>query len=130
MDGEIELLPNFIWLTLGQLKYLMTLDNVVNMDSRTVISGIPFGSYSNPATEMISHLAQSNKDSTVRKSIMKSLRNVGRRRLPVSIEHLSQLSHIKAVHDLWTKEISLFDLNEWQITADAIERHRTKSTSK
>lgn len=41
---EIEDIPdNFIWLTLAQIKQLMTYDNLVNMDTRTVISGIPFG---------------------------------------------------------------------------------------
>lgn len=41
VDEEIELLDNFIWLTLGQVKELMKIDNIVNMDTRTVISGIP-----------------------------------------------------------------------------------------
>lgn len=42
-----DMLPesNFIWITLGQLKRLMADDNLVNMDTRTVIAGIPFGGY-------------------------------------------------------------------------------------
>ncbi|MGD9612215.1 MAG: NDP-hexose 2,3-dehydratase family protein [Kiritimatiellia bacterium] len=35
--------PDFAWLTLGQIKHLMAADNLVNMDLRTVVSGIPFG---------------------------------------------------------------------------------------
>ncbi len=35
--------PDFVWLTLGQIKHLMAEDNLVNMDLRTVVSGIPFG---------------------------------------------------------------------------------------
>lgn len=42
VDGYIEILPNFHWMTLGQLKSLMSIDNLVNMDTRTVLSGIPF----------------------------------------------------------------------------------------
>ena len=42
IDQEIELLPNFRWITLGQIKQLMEIDNLVNMDTRTVISCIPF----------------------------------------------------------------------------------------
>ena len=34
---------NFIWLTIGDLKSLMNFDNIVNMDTRTVISGIDYG---------------------------------------------------------------------------------------
>lgn len=41
VDEEIEVLENFIWLTLGQVKELMKIDNIVNMDTRTVVSGIP-----------------------------------------------------------------------------------------
>ncbi|WP_435804291.1 NDP-hexose 2,3-dehydratase family protein [Streptomyces avermitilis] len=40
--GEVELLPDFCWLTLGQLHELMRRDNVVNMDARTVLSCVPF----------------------------------------------------------------------------------------
>jgi len=38
---EVPLADNFCWLTLGQIKELMRHDNVVNMDTRTVISGLP-----------------------------------------------------------------------------------------
>lgn len=41
--GEVELLDDFCWLTLGQIGELLLQDNVVNMDSRTVLSCIPFG---------------------------------------------------------------------------------------
>ena len=39
---EVELLPNFRWMTLGQIKALMKYENLVNMDTRTVLSCIPF----------------------------------------------------------------------------------------
>jgi oxidase EvaA len=41
-DDDIEENERFKWLTLGQLKKLMRIDNLVNMDSRTVLSCIPF----------------------------------------------------------------------------------------
>lgn len=41
IDEDIEILPNFKWMTLGQIKKLMDVDNLVNMDTRTVLSGIP-----------------------------------------------------------------------------------------
>lgn len=37
---------DFIWLTIGQIKKLMRYDNIVNMDTRTVLSAISYGSYS------------------------------------------------------------------------------------
>ena len=41
LDEDIEVLPNYRWMTLGQIKQLMKIDNLVNMDTRTVLSGIP-----------------------------------------------------------------------------------------
>jgi oxidase EvaA len=43
---EPEPHPDFKWMSIGQIKQLMREDNVVNMDTRTVISGIPYGSCS------------------------------------------------------------------------------------
>lgn len=37
-DCAIEALENYCWLTLGQIKRLMHYNNIVNMDSRTVLS--------------------------------------------------------------------------------------------
>lgn len=42
-DEILEIPDNFIWLTLKQLKDLMAVDNIVNMDTRTVISAIDYG---------------------------------------------------------------------------------------
>ncbi len=41
-DEDIEVIPSHKWMTLGQLKQLMKYENLVNMDTRTVISCIPF----------------------------------------------------------------------------------------
>ncbi|MDO0939340.1 NDP-hexose 2,3-dehydratase family protein [Streptomyces sp. DG2A-72] len=42
--GEVELHEDFVWLTLGQIGELLERDDVVNMDSRTVLSCVPAGS--------------------------------------------------------------------------------------
>lgn len=41
-NEDIEEYNNFKWMTLGQIKGLMEIDNLVNMDTRTVLAGIPF----------------------------------------------------------------------------------------
>ena len=41
LDHDFEIHPNYKWMTLGQIKELMKINNLVNMDTRTVISGIP-----------------------------------------------------------------------------------------
>lgn len=39
--GDVPLLDDFCWLTLGQINELLYRDNLVNMDSRTVLSCLP-----------------------------------------------------------------------------------------
>lgn len=41
VEEDVPVYENFVWLTLAQIKLLLRHDNVVNMDTRTVISGIP-----------------------------------------------------------------------------------------
>lgn len=41
VSEEIPVLPNFRWMTLGQLKELLKRKNLINMSSRTVLSGLP-----------------------------------------------------------------------------------------
>lgn len=45
VDEDIETNENFKWMTLGQIKQLMKIDNLVNMDTRTVLSCIPLSTY-------------------------------------------------------------------------------------
>lgn len=42
-NEDIPINEDFAWMTLGQIKYLISIDNLINMDTRTVISGIPLG---------------------------------------------------------------------------------------
>ena len=52
-DENIEVKKNFIWVSLGQIKELLRYPNVINMDSRTVISCIKFGSYSEHSLKLL-----------------------------------------------------------------------------
>lgn len=53
IDEDVEVLPNFRWMTLGQIKKLMEIDNLVNMDARTVLSGIPLICFDMPEDERL-----------------------------------------------------------------------------
>ena len=54
VDEEIPVLPSHKWMTLGQIKHLMRQDNLVNMDSRTVLSCIPFSKLELSRMELLS----------------------------------------------------------------------------
>ena len=66
-NTKVEEYPSHKWVTLGQLKSFMRIDNLVNMDTRTVLSCIPFYKYDftsilieTPFTRSISHGNQPN----------------------------------------------------------------------
>ena len=52
-EEDIPLLPSHRWMTLGQIKRLMQEDNAVNMDTRTVLSCIPFSKLNLLPTELL-----------------------------------------------------------------------------
>ena len=54
VDEEIPVLPSHKWMTLGQIKHLMRQDNLVNMDTRTVLSCIPFSKLELSRMELLS----------------------------------------------------------------------------
>ena len=58
---DIPVYDNFCWLTLGQIKEFIKYDNIVNMDTRTVISCIQFGNYDSNTLDFYSIL-NNNKD--------------------------------------------------------------------
>lgn len=70
LEEDIEVYDNFLWLSLGQIKQLMLADNVVNMDTRTVISGIPLfnnkskihNDLTTPKALIFSNLSKNNSD--------------------------------------------------------------------
>lgn len=42
VEKYVPVFPSYRWMTLGQIKYFMRQDNLVNMDTRTVLSCIPY----------------------------------------------------------------------------------------
>lgn len=59
-DEELEVKEEYIWASLGQIKELLRYPNVVNMDSRTVISCINFGSYSEHSLRLLDAVKRMN----------------------------------------------------------------------
>lgn len=51
-EKEIDVLPSHMWMTLGQIKELMKIDNLVNMDTRTVLSCLPFSLFNIKSKEV------------------------------------------------------------------------------
>ena len=123
-DEQITVPDNFIWLTLKQLKVLMTMDNVVNMDTRTVISGINYGSY-NDATDLCDHLSPFvNKDARCVEQIYSLLR----KGTPYNdIETiLSWMTNLKSKYDLNVERIPLHSIQGWIFDGNTIYNTENK----
>jgi oxidase EvaA len=122
IDEEIPVLENFIWLTLGQLKALMHYDNLINMDTRTVISGIPFGEYSSEVVELFNFFTLEKPGSATKKAFLKSAltKEEGRHTLE---EIITFLTHLKSTFDLEIERTPLRTLRDWQMTDSEIH-HR------
>jgi oxidase EvaA len=124
-EEDIPMYDNFIWLTLGQIKQLMHYDNLVNMDTRTVISGIPFGSFEPEVVDFFNYLEHKNKLNTIQQAFFKSAlsNNGGLHSVENIINFITQL---KSVYDLSVQQIPLDEMAHWIAGADEIyhETHK------
>lgn len=55
VEDEVEELENYRWMSLAQIKYFMKLDNLINMDTRTVLSCVPFSLQNYSEEEKTAH---------------------------------------------------------------------------
>lgn len=112
VEEDVPVYDNFTWLTLGQLKKLMNYDNLVNMDTRTVISGIPYGSFKSEVIDFFNFFTNKSDQINTNKSFLKSaLSNSGSLH---SIENIiTFITHLKSVFDLDVNQVNLKKLNKW-----------------
>ena len=109
VDSDIEVKDDFCWLTLGQIKQLMAYDNVINMDTRTVISGIPYG---NLGTLKAIGITNDSDFLTSELEENKSLH---------SIETIiSWITRHKSFAELEVEEVALNNLPDWSKDEEAI----------
>jgi dTDP-4-dehydro-6-deoxy-alpha-D-glucopyranose 2,3-dehydratase len=111
-DEKIIINDQFIWLTLYQIKLLMGYDNLVNMDTRSVISCATFGDQDPSVFEIISFLAYERKGGIYERDFLRSsLTATGG--LHTIDEIITFLTIIKSQCDLVVKKVKLEKLEEW-----------------
>ncbi|PCI97356.1 MAG: NDP-hexose 2,3-dehydratase [Flavobacteriales bacterium] len=119
VSSEIEVKEDFCWLTLGQLKQLLTLDNVINMDTRTVISGIPYGDI-----EMLSKFKKL-KQSNYEKALL--LSELDTKNALNSMEGIiSWITKHKAFAELEVDKIPLNSISDWHKNDKSIYHEANK----
>ena len=103
VDDDIEVGADFRWLTLGQIKTLMRRDNTVNMDTRTVLSGLRL------EVDGPSHFASELFVSEQAKTGVMTLDEI--------LHHLSEL---KSRYELVVERIPLTEVKDWAVTSTEI----------
>ena len=118
VEEEVEVYEDFKWVTLGQLKELLKVDNVVNMDSRTVISGIQYGSLNSDVLALTS-LYRKGKSNFFNEDLLSSylVDDAGVNSLQ---EIHSWLTELKSNYELDVKLIPLNQVSNWVIGPDRI----------
>ncbi len=109
VNKDIELYPNFRWMTLGQIKQLMKIRNLVNMDTRTVISGIPIISLLLTMEEK-NNLSSFFKDRALFESIYCS---DPIEMLPILYQ---KINRYKMLHDTSIETLPLYKLSDWEVS--------------
>jgi len=119
IEDDLPIYDNFVWLTLGQLKQLMHFNNLVNMDSRTVISGIPFGRFEPEVIDFFNYLGNKSNSNIMHQFFFKSALSVegGLHSIENIITFLTQY---KSSFDLEISQISLNDMANWIVGKDEI----------
>ncbi len=117
VDDDIEVLDSHRWMTLGQIKQLMAYDNLVNMDTRTVISCIPF-SLRDFSYKELSHIRSLFTNECFFNSVF--FGNPG-----VEINKIYQyINEVKMLEKSEVSLVDLYSLESWKRTETSISSNR------
>lgn len=117
-DDDLPIYDNFIWLTLGQIKKLARIDNLVNMDTRTVISGIPLFSQ---IEDHIVLIGNSSFESEMLQSCLSRSNS-----LYTKTQILSWITSLKCKYELSVKSINIKDVDDWEVGDYKISHRENK----
>lgn len=106
VNENIKVLPSHKWMTLGQIKSLMRIDNLVNMDTRTVLSCIPY--YKLNYLKDKSKIKQKFYDKTLYKSIINNDE--------INLVNIyKKINDIKMYSEKTSDFVKLKDLQSWHV---------------
>ena len=91
VEEDVPELEDFRWMTLGQIKEMMRYDNMVNMDTRTVLSGLNIAEFTSLADDL-TLMGDKGKAYLLSATTNHSLYTIN--------NHLSWLANLKAKYDL------------------------------
>lgn len=123
---EFDVKAGFIWVSLGQIKELLRYPNVVNMDSRTVISCIKFDSYSEHSLKLLDVIKNmTGIDSEKPDSFMYSVLS-GDNHLHDLQDIIQWITSLKFKYELDVKPIGISEMNHWIYDGNTIHHEEGK----
>lgn len=125
-DEELEVKEGYIWASLGQIKELLRYPNVVNMDSRTVISCINFGSYSEHSLRLLDAVKRMNGiHSSKPDSFLYSVLS-GDNHLNELQDIIQWITSLKFKYELDVTPIGISEMKNWIYDGDTIHHESGK----
>lgn len=117
VEEDLCLLEGFCWLTFGQIKRLLRQDNLVNMDTRSVLSCIPLGATG------LSPKKPLKSPNSITEDLLESFSNISSA-VHTQNELLNWLTGLKTRYQMELERRSLIDLDSWEVSDSEI-RHNT-----
>ncbi|WP_285639476.1 NDP-hexose 2,3-dehydratase family protein [Lentzea sp. NBRC 102530] len=116
VDEDVEAVDSFCWLTLGQVHELLALDDLVNMDARTVLSCMPFA-----GADLLPAFGPDLVGFT--SSLIRSY-DIGAEALHSMGEVLGWITDVRTRHDVVAERMPLAQVADWHRDEHRIS-HRT-----
>ncbi len=114
VDEDIEIHENYKWMTLGQIKELMKIDNLVNMDTRTVLSGLPLYNRGSKHEQFLLELASFDDEALG----MSFLDSDCEKETPVLFQ---KLNNFKMFRDVKVSSVPLNQLVDWKVNEYGVD---------
>jgi oxidase EvaA len=125
VEEEIPEGNNFIWVTLAQIKELLKFDNLINMDTRTVISSINFGKFTESEWIKFFGDVESLTDKGHKDPLLASFSDIQHPAHSMSEIH-SWLTELKSQYELDSKLIHLNQIQDWIFENDRIRHSKNR----
>jgi len=115
---DVPIYDDFIWMTLGQIKCLMSYDNLVNMDTRTVISGIPMGGFDENTISFFNTIGNTST-SEFSKGMLFSALSINSN-LNSFDDIIAWFTELKCKYEIHVRQISLKTMRDWVVSESEI----------
>ena len=118
VDEDVPVYEDFAWMTLAQIKELLHHDNMVNMDTRTVLAGLDFSQFE-ISNDVLEKMSPFGRDMIASSQTHKAYNTMN--------EHLSWLTQLKSMAELNVRYVPLKNIGGgWKQDAFEISRNDKK----